>query len=1209
MSDLNSESATYPLISILVRSMARASLARALESVATQTTPRLEVIVVNASGLRHPPLPTTCGPYPMHLVEPGRRLSRSAAANAALAAATGHYALFLDDDDSIEPGHLHRLLGALRSEPAAIAAYAGVRKINAAGELVGTLDAPWDLASLFCENFLPIHAVLFDRGRMDPSTRFDPQFTVYEDWDFWLQLAQQAHFVHVPGVSASYHLVGGSGLSAEFDYLASEAGRRAVYAKWAPRISADMLQCIATRTAVLAKNLPDVKGRVADLENSLQRAQQERQVITGEAQESRQRHHEALQFWSATQSQLLEVQRDLGATQQHLVAEQQRQHDNQARLSTLQQHSDQLDRERRHMQQLLQEAESLRPVLKQQTEYVSELDRELTQARAQAEDAAARAAQAEASMRRAENELTQILRAYATLESGYGQVTSSVSWRVTLPLRKLRSAANAEGLLDVARMAVRSATRTLPVSARTKQQLKVWMVARPWAARWMPWLALSPSIAPLAPTTVSAPPPAQVPAAVALSQVQAVRHDGTLDKEAVRRHAEEQLDDFLASTGRIALPAPCPSPTVSVIVVLFNQAGLSRLCLESLAATRNVQFETLIVDNASSDHTPQLLARVDGAHLLPQTENLGFLRAVNLAAAQASGKYLLLLNNDALVEPDTMRHAVDRLESEPDAGAVGGPILLWDGRLQEAGSIVWRDGSCLGYGRGEDPHAPPFLYVRDVDYCSGAFLMTRHALFDALGGFDEVFAPAYYEESDYCVRLWEKGHRVVYDPAVRVHHFEFASDQGSGRALELQVRNRAHFVERHATFLAERPTPAAEQILRARQRLAPAGRRVLVIDDRVPLSWLGQGYPRAACIVAELAAAGHAVTHYPLQFPHESREDIARALPETVEVITDRGLAGFAGFLAERAGYYDLVMVSRPHNMEVLQSVLRGHDDWLQGARIVFDAEALFSLRDIAKAALLGRPLPPQEQELRIRAELALADRADTVVTVSEREAQHYRQHRPDRPVHVIGHSMMPTPGAPTFAQRAGFLFVGALLHDDTPNSDSLVWFVGQVWPAIRARLGTRAELHVVGPCRSPQVRTLAAADIFLHGASERLRPHMDSARVFIVPTRYAAGIPFKAHEAAAHGLPLVTTQLIAEQLGWEQIVPNSDDASIFAQACVELHEDAQRWQQARVEILDAVERDCAPAQVRAVVSRVVEAFSPVQVPLEPTSEIHQLPV
>ena len=215
-----------------------------------------------------------------------------------------------------------------------------------------------------------------------------------------------------------------------------------------------------------------------------------------------------------------------------------------------------------------------------------------------------------------------------------------------------------------------------------------------------------------------------------------------------------------------------------------------------MAGSQGVNAEALVVDNGSSDRVPQLLERVDGATVLRPGKNLGFLLAVNQAAKQARGRYLVLLNNDAMLEPHTLRDAVARLDADPSAGAAGGPILLWDGQLQEAGSIVWRDGSCQGYGRGDDPARPEYQFVRDVDYCSGAFLVLRRSLFESMGGLDPALVPAYYEESDFCVRLWESGQRIVYDPQLRIRHFEFASEVSAGSAIELQRRHQALFVQR-----------------------------------------------------------------------------------------------------------------------------------------------------------------------------------------------------------------------------------------------------------------------------------------------------------------------------------------------------------------------------------------------------------------------------
>ncbi len=1271
-------------VSLLVRSMARETLYRCLGSLALSQGQDIEVVVVNATGQPHPPLADRCGPHPLRLLNPGQALCRAAAANFALQQAHGRWSLFVDDDDSLDPHHVERLRTALLADPQATAAYAGVRLMHADGTSTQVLDEPFDLLRLHCENFLPIHAVMFNREAvcdgLGPAPWFDESLSVYEDWDFWLRLAQHHRFVHVPGVSASYHLAGQSGLTHQTSELVTGAGRARFFAKWAPLIQAPILEALTrraevdrSRTLALEHAREGLAAALAEQDHTLQQSRadlqttqrgvdwlkdQERQALSkwAEAQHllqqaqhllqetQRQAHqtvielqaaqseraavqarwHEAVAQWQAIQARWHDSQAQnthLLAQQQQQVLQEQAQQADLARLNAHLTHSQAEVQDLHHQaqrthqqlalaqQQLADAQQQLADARQQQTEAQQQLadarqqqtdaQQQITLEREARQALEAALALETAQARKVRADLQSAERSYRQLESGYGQVTQSFSWRATEPLRRVRSLFSAADGVSPARKLVRGVLRRLPVSGAQKSKIKVWMVARPWAARWLPWMAISTSVA-VAPRTPLFPiaggvSPASTPSS---APTVAAKLEFGVDKNAVRAEAENGLTIFLDSQQRIDLHPQAGPLQVSVVVVLYNQAGLTHLCLQSLQASVGVSFEVLIVDNASTDRVPQLLSRVDGARLLPQTENLGFLRAVNLAAEHARGEYLLLLNNDAMVEPHTLKHAVQRLAREPSAGAVGGPILLWDGRLQEAGSIVWRDGSCLGYGRGDDPALPAYHFVRDVDYCSGAMLMVRRALFEELGRFDEVFAPAYYEESDFCVRLWEHGHRVVYDPAVRVKHFEFASDAGSGRAIELQTRNRARFVARHTAFLADRPAPDLANLLRARQRLASGKLRVLVIDDRVPLPWLGQGYPRAAHIVRVLAAEGHFVTHYPLQFPHEHPEHVARALPDTVEVMVDRGLAGLAAFLTERQDLYDAVIVSRPHNMQVLTSITAAQPQLLRGVRIVYDAEALFSLRDIAKAQVLGQPLDEREQRRQIDAEMALAQGADTVLTVSALEASHY-QAAGYADVHVLGHALEVKPTPALFEARRGFLFVGALMADDTPNADSLVWFITQVWPLVRQALGDQAVLNVVGPCEAPAVSALAGPSVLIHGAVESLHASFDAARVFVAPTRYAAGIAHKAHEAAAFGVPMVTSPLIAAQLGWGEVVAVGATAANFAQACVALHTDAESWRQAVDQGLVAVRQDCDPQGfVAGVLTALGLPQSPVQIPV-----------
>jgi GT2 family glycosyltransferase len=212
--------------------------------------------------------------------------------------------------------------------------------------------------------------------------------------------------------------------------------------------------------------------------------------------------------------------------------------------------------------------------------------------------------------------------------------------------------------------------------------------------------------------------------------------------------------------------------------------------------------------------------------------------------------------------------ALRTLRSSSDIGAVGGKIILLDGKLQEAGSIVWRDGSCTGYGRGDDPFAPMYNFRRDVDYCSGAFLLTPRRVWEQLSGFDKAFEPAYYEETDYCLRLWEKDCAWFMSRMPAIMHYEFASAKSQAAATSLQARNQSIFASRHAVALEKHETRGIEELLRARSRNSE--RKILFIDDRVPHLWLGSGFPRAHTMHRTLRRLGYFITLYPIAVIDES---------------------------------------------------------------------------------------------------------------------------------------------------------------------------------------------------------------------------------------------------------------------------------------------------------------------------------------------------
>jgi GT2 family glycosyltransferase len=635
-----------------------------------------------------------------------------------------------------------------------------------------------------------------------------------------------------------------------------------------------------------------------------------------------------------------------------------------------------------------------------------------------------------------------------------------------------------------------------------------------------------------------------------------------------------QLRSFLASNTLLRLPHST-APEISVILVLFNRAELTFACLRSLAENYSEPMEIIIVDNASADETVLLLDRLHGARIIRNTENLNFVLGVNQAAGKARGEHLLLLNNDAQVLPGTLQSALRTIRSAPDIGAVGGRLVFLDGTLQEAGSIVWRDGSCLGYGRGDNPFAPMYMFRRDVDYCSAAFLLTPRRLWEELEGFDESFKPAYYEDSDYCTRVREHGLRVVYDPNSVLLHYEFASSSSSSQAIELQRDHQRVFVLHHQSLLTKQHAPDLNTILQARMRGGES--RVLFIDDRVPHAWLGSGFPRAQAILFTFLKHGSFVTCYPLSEFDEDWSSVYRDMPPEIEFMIGYGPPLLEPFLRNRQGYYDTIFISRPHNMKIMKPILDAYPEWFKHTNIIYDAEAIFVSREITHRQLTGPPLSAEETEALLHEEVDLASAADCVVAVSELDGGEFRKHGIES-VHVLGHSLAPAPTPRSFRERNGFLFVGAIHEEASPNGDSVIWFLQEILPKIRTELGDDIRFTIAGVNKSERVRELAGPSVRITGHLPDLTDLYDGARVFVAPTRYAAGIPHKIHEAAARGVPIVATPLLALQLGWRDGDPflTGGDADTFARRCVALHTDELLWSNLREAALKRIQMECS---------------------------------
>jgi len=863
------------------------------------------------------------------------------------------------------------------------------------------------------------------------------------------------------------------------------------------------------------------------------------------------------------------------------------------------------------------ESQSLQKTVSEQKNHISSLDGELASKSIRIQELQ----NVETRLRNTEFQLNSALSALNSSAGELDRLKASVSWRVSAPLRyaMTRFPSAARRARQAAKLVYWTVTGQLPQRLRSSIAYRtsppsVDMAAASSTARVGPAsrqvkgpigaaLAKPPTIQTLARRTAKAlwwTVTLQLPQRLAdrrqalASQTAHKAPKSRVPLEDLKKQAVDiatsDLTDFLNSDARIVFPSH-EEPEISVLIVVWNKAYFTLRCLQALHSVSS-RIEVILVDNASTDETTDMLSRIDGINVIVSDVNEGFLTATNRAAGVARGHAFLLLNNDAFVRPGAIEAAFATLNEEPNAGAVGGRLILPDGSLQEAGSIVWSDGSTQGYGRGINPDSGEAMFRRDVDYCSGAFLMTPAAVWNKLNGFDTIYAPAYYEEVDYCMRVAEIGLRTIYEPEAVVDHFEFGSENKRGDTLKLVLRNREHFRSRHAFELRKKHLPpSGDNILLARRAAASRARCLLVIDDLVPLASLGSGLPRTKAILRTASDLGWNVVFYPL-----GRTDIDWSaawleIPKNVEIILD-GAAGFADFVAARRGYFDTVLVSRPHNMAFVSPHLRGDIAKGSDLRIIYDAEALFALREILRAEVTGKPLLAEEAELMTASELAICDNADAIVCVTEAEASIFRNRFSERhqpPVGVLSFPTEQREGGPEFEARGGFLFIGRLLETASPNWDGLVWFLRECWPHVRLSLPD-ATLTVVGHVHSAHTQ-LDAPGVRFMGPLDDLRTAYDAARVFLAPVRFAAGIPIKIVEATAAGVPTVGTRLMARQMNFEpgREIMAEDEPIAFAEAAVALHTDRGAWLSMRDSAQRRIQAEHSAKRFRASLAEILE--------------------
>jgi O-antigen biosynthesis protein len=614
---------------------------------------------------------------------------------------------------------------------------------------------------------------------------------------------------------------------------------------------------------------------------------------------------------------------------------------------------------------------------------------------------------------------------------------------------------------------------------------------------------------------------------------------------------------------RRGLDFTCAGPPVlSVIMVLHDELALALTALAALRDRTPGDLELILIDCGSHDETRHIHRYVHGARLVRFDLPIDPAAARNAALGAVTAATVLLLGSDTEPAHGAVAAALERLNGDGRIGAVGGRLVGADGRLRTAGGIIWREGGLLDYMSGLPALAPEANFVRTVDFCSSAFLLARTAVLQELDGFDARFTDADYADADLCVRIAAAGHRVVYDPDVLIHQLGAPGPTVRSKDAK-QIFFRKHLNQLRFRYPAD---PKVEIFARA---LEADQQRVLFIEDLLPLRRIGSGFVRSNDLIRVLASMGVFVTVFPINPGSFDLAAIYADMPDTVEVMHDRSLTDLDALFQERQGYYDLIWVARTHNLDRILTRLE-HVTTGTGRppRVVLDTEAIAALRQAARHRLPGQEAD-FDLEAAILKEFANAHHCQNITVVTEKDATILRGLGLSD-VKVVGHirDLAPTPRA--FAERSGLLFIGAIHETDSPNYDGLAWFVDEVLPLIEQQLGWETRLSVVGYTGAGVSldRFGAHPRVTLRGTVPETEALYNSHRVFVAPTRYAAGTPYKVYEAASFGLPVVATELLREQTGWEDgkelLAADHADPELFARHVVSLYRDAVIWQTVR---------------------------------------------
>ena len=612
-------------------------------------------------------------------------------------------------------------------------------------------------------------------------------------------------------------------------------------------------------------------------------------------------------------------------------------------------------------------------------------------------------------------------------------------------------------------------------------------------------------------------------------------------------------------TDDLLLEAPkFKHPKVSIIVPAYNEERYTMACIQSIIENTedDISYEIIIMDDNSSDESAQQIEKnLKNVKFISNGVNYGFIQNCNKGATFAIGEYVLLLNNDTNVQPGWLSPLLELIESSESIGMVGAKLVYPTGQLQDAGGIVWNDASGWNFGRLDDPGKPEYNYVKETDYLTGAVMMISRSLWEEIGGFDERYIPAYYDDPDLAFEVRKHGYKVVYQPKSTVVHFEGISngtDLGSG-IKKYQVINKEKFFNKWKDVLEADQFPNAQEVFWARDRSAKK-RHLLYVDHYLPHYNQDAG-SKATLQYLKILSENNIQVHFVgdnfYDYPDTPYLDTLQQMG--IEVLHGNWYAEhFKEWFEHHGKYFDYAVLSRPHIAVKYVDVIRKNSD----AKIIYMGHDLHFLREQREYRIKGDPKYLESSKKWQETEMDLIERSDVSYFFSTVEKQEILKIDKNASVDVVPLYIYDTFKKITVPsqERQDIMFVGGFAH--SPNVDAMLWFVNEVWPKVLKALPD-LKFYIIGSKAPDEILALASDSVIVTGYidDDTLDAFYEKCKVVVAPLRYGAGIKGKIVDALYKGMPLVTTSIGAEGLlDSEDTMMIADKPKKFAKSVIELY-------------------------------------------------------